>query len=355
MKKVRRISFSEIFDYATCPLKYKFKKDGLLPRAVQDVYADVTIDALQKFFSQVGMGKRIHTATKRATEYWVERWYAHEFGSDQKRDAYKYFSKGKLLVTMINELYHPKDDKVATSKYPLEIAVSPTIIVTDSLDLMLVRAIKRSNIRDKVYYRLIQFCREADIYNTRYLDYRSSMVRLALQRDLNTRIDSSLDYTPSVLADTLPPRDIPLSTLPPSVLPPSDIITIEQKTNKTSRLPPRDIPLSVPADTLPPRDIPLSTLPPSILPPSILYSRQPKCKERFTILSTDRNYIYEIRTIYGNDKVVHPRLHYLKVVYRITSNICNSIANGYFYATTSKEACRNCEFKNICQLSLVNS
>ena len=279
MKKVRRISFSEIFDYATCPLKYKFKKEGLLPRATQDVYADITIDALQKFFSQVGMGKRIDTATKKATQYWVERWTAHEFGKDQQREAYKYFSKGKLLVTRISELYHPKQDKVATSSYPLEIAVTPSIIVTDSLDLLLVRTIKQHKMRDRVYYRLIQFCKEADVYNSRYLDYRSSMVRLALQRDLNTRLDTSLDYS-------------------------------------TSGAP---------------------------------------GKGGFTMVSTDRSYIYEIRSIYGEDKVVHPRLHYLKTVYRITSNICNSIANGYFYATTSKEACRNCEFKNICQLSLVNS
>src|SRR3990167_2058500 len=144
-RKVKKISFDDIFTYATCPIKYKLKKSNAVQPLPRDIYAVATMNSIIRYFDYIGMGRSEKAAIKAATNRFVEEWSAYSVDLAKNADAYKFYSKGNLLTTRIQSIYDPTRDEVAATRFPIEVSVTPSIIVTDSIDLILVHKNRSPN------------------------------------------------------------------------------------------------------------------------------------------------------------------------------------------------------------------
>jgi hypothetical protein len=108
-------------------------------------------------------------------------------------DVIKYFETGRMPSGLITSVFNPAKDDVVVANYEISLSVSPTVIVEDVIDVIIMRREgTRTNSRDK--YRIIQFCDDPRINNNRYVDFRASLCRLALQRLLGSKAQRSYNY-----------------------------------------------------------------------------------------------------------------------------------------------------------------
>jgi len=160
---------------------------------------------------------------------------------------------GHLLMTKIASIYSPKFDEVVATDFPLQLSFGEKFILKDTIDVLLIN--RSRGTCGKTVYRAIQLVDDDSNSNERYLQFRTCVFKMAMQKYLGP--------------------------------------------------------------------------------------------------NTKRNYKYELRCLRSPDKLVMPEPFFVQHMRRVVFNIITGIKNKVWFPTTSKEVCKQCQFKKICSLTLI--
>lgn len=177
--KPYKISFRDILSYITCPLKLKLKTNPeiLTNRSLYIKCAKATIDT---YLNARANGFTNEKATKDAIRKFDTLWLSNIDKIDAIIDIHR--AMPDMLFTKLSTFYNYRDEIVATN-FPIEMSMSPSVILTDTIDLVLISSGGTQD-RQKIC-RLISYDTTYEARNKRLLDLRASFARLVLQRYLN--------------------------------------------------------------------------------------------------------------------------------------------------------------------------
>lgn len=245
------ITVNEILDYASCPLRVKLRRENPEPITDTELHTKATKEGMYAFFHMKSLGRMQNYAISRAEMRFMEIWMGSKDKAIQSLSS-AFTPEDQPMETRILSIYDRFTDCVAGVKFPISFTLSQSIIIEDTIDVVLVK-----NACGKICIRGIQFEDDSFLGNTRYMEMRAAIFRLSVQSYLGPK--------------------------------------------------------------------------------------------------TQRRYSYEFRPLRGSDKVITPEHFYVPIIAEVVRNISRSIAQELWFPTTSKETCRACAFRYMCDLSLVRN
>lgn len=189
-KQTSRISLQEIIDYCTCPLKLSQRLDGNDKLTGHDLFVKAGREAVYSYFNALAQGYYMPTAMSRATKEFDRIWVEHQHLITYDRRKAQY--SGRLLVERLASMYDPKQDEVVAVNFPIELALTKNLIITDSIDVLLIN--KKSGKGGKRTIRAISTMDLASNDNERYMDMRAGIFKMAIQSYLGQQTKRHYTY-----------------------------------------------------------------------------------------------------------------------------------------------------------------
>lgn len=188
---VIKISIQDIIDYCTCPLKFGQAKKGSNRMTGHDLFIKSARAGVHAYYNAVAQGYSIPAAIARATKKFDIIWLEHykDVVQDNRMTTYK----GWLLAERIASTHNNSEDEVVAVNFPIEVALSSKIIVTDTIDVLIINQKHRSKGGKKII-RGISFVDLDQDDNERLLDVRASLMKTAIQRYLGTQTRRNYTY-----------------------------------------------------------------------------------------------------------------------------------------------------------------
>jgi hypothetical protein len=123
-----------------------------------ELFEECSIKALKIFFNALANGSKYSTAIRKAIKRYDSLWVEN---SNRLILDYKPLSyDGKLLTERISSIYDPKLDEIVAVNFPIAATLRKDLIVTDTLDLLLIRREgfkkKKQTIRGIIFFEYRQ-------------------------------------------------------------------------------------------------------------------------------------------------------------------------------------------------------
>lgn len=180
---ISRISVQQIIDYSTCPLKVGQRLSGDEKMTPHDLFIVAGKEAVYAYFNALAQGFYTPTAISRAVKKFDEIWAEKQNNIvyDGRLNSYS----GRLLIERIATIYEPKEDEIVAVNFPIEVALSPNLILVDQIDVLIIN--KKSGRGGKQTIRAINLHDVDSNCHERFLDFRASVFKMAIQAYLGSQ------------------------------------------------------------------------------------------------------------------------------------------------------------------------
>lgn len=178
-KPVRVISMEKVLTYITCPMKLAFgEKDKRY--SVQELYDMAGRESIKTLFSFLALEKNWTRAYSEASDKFNHVWLSNLDKLNEPFGKKVSFAQNYIL-NKAKSILDFRTDEIVAVNFPLEYTVTPTIKLTDHVDLLVINSVYAHS---RKTFRAINFFNRLPFDNDRYLQMRAGFFRLAFQTNL---------------------------------------------------------------------------------------------------------------------------------------------------------------------------
>lgn len=152
-----------------------------------ELFVKASKSAIYTYFNALAQKYTLHTAIAKAVKEFDEVWIDHQDNLIYDGRLKNY--SGRLLMERIATIYTPRRDEVVAVNFPIELSLTSKLIVTDSVDILIINKEKR-----RQTIRGISLMDTDSNNNERYLDLRANIFKMTIQRYLGNQIRRHYKY-----------------------------------------------------------------------------------------------------------------------------------------------------------------
>lgn len=155
-----------------------------------DLFIKAGRAAVYAYFNAIAQGYYSPTAITKAVREFDAIWLANQMlvTFDKRLGNYD----GRLLVERLASVYNPKEDEVVAVNYPIELALTSNLILTDQIDVLIIN--KKSGRGGKQTIRGVCFQELDSNDNDRYTELRANLFKSAIQCYLGNQTRRHYSY-----------------------------------------------------------------------------------------------------------------------------------------------------------------
>lgn len=158
-----------------------------------DLFINAAKEGIYEYFKKVAMGQQKRVAIRGGMRKFDEYWITNQDKTIETQSDMFHMYEGDMMVGKINSIHDPKLDEIVGVKFPLELALSPKLILTDTVDILIIRRYKGGNARTVIRGISLEDSHPYD--NKRYVAMKTAMFRYSVQRYLGgSQIKRNYEY-----------------------------------------------------------------------------------------------------------------------------------------------------------------